>query len=54
MHGRVWEVGLEGAGQEKVSLYSKVEGCIVKFFTLVWVSFYVGCVLYIVECYHYI
>ena len=35
-----------GGGQEKVSVYSKAEGFLVLFFTLVWVSFYVGCVLY--------
>ena len=44
----------KGAGQEKVSLYSKAEGFVVLFFTLVWVFFYVGCVLYIVDCYHYV
>ena len=47
-------LGTKGAGQEKVSLYSKAEGFVVLFFTLVWVSFYVGCVLYIVVCYQYV
>ena len=43
-----------GGGQEKVSVYSKAEGFVVLFFTLVWDSFYVGCVLYIVDGYHYV
>ena len=36
--------------------YSKAEGFVILFFTPVWVSVYVGCVLYmyIVDCYHYV
>ena len=47
-------VGSGNYGQEKVSLYSKAEGFVVLFFTIVWISFFVGCVLYIVDCYLYV
>ena len=45
-------VGSGNYVREGWGMCSNAEGFVVLFFTLVRVSFFVGCVLYIVDCYH--